>query len=179
MAAEKNNSMAIVAAGGGGALLTWLLTRNPVGAAGTVTLDEETKAILAALLQEAIVQSGTLAAVEQILNLIASLSGGAGGGYPSNTETFFVGQVEVKIANAAVSIGQLPIVNGMSLVIKAHPDNNGVVRVGPSQANAENALVGWPLMPNEGISYKIKNAMTVWVTSDTAHDVVCWSLEQE
>src|SRR3989304_100438 len=58
----------------------------------------------------------------------------------------------------------ISIPDDMAFTIKAAPANAGQIYVARSKAEALSIETSWPLIPNEPISYRVKNASSLWLS---------------
>jgi len=123
---------------------------------------------------EALTGLGGLA--EAINNLVAAL-GGAGA--LKNPTKIVSEEFLCPVAGTAVQMPAYEIPWDKELVIKALSTNWGLMRVGNTKMDAENAMIGYPLLANEAVGLKIKNAEQLWICADRANEGVHWIVEQE
>lgn len=72
-----------------------------------------------------------------------------------------------------VRLPDLEVPDGMYLLVKAWSVNPplSLVYVAETPANAVNVDLAWPLMPNEVVRWKVKNAEALYVSATVA---ACW-----
>lgn len=116
------------------------------------------------------------ALTEAINNLIAALGGGA---ILQNPPKIASEELLCPVAGTAVQMPNYKVPWDKELVIKALSTNWGTIRVGNTKMEAENARLGYPLLANEAVGLKIKNAEQLWVCANRANEGVHWIVEQE
>lgn len=119
---------------------------------------------------------GNQALADAINNLVATL-----GGTPvlQNPPRIASGELLCPVAGTAVPMPNYEIPWDMELIIKALSTNLGIVRVGNTAMEAQNILLGYPLIANEAIGYKIKNSQQLWICANVANEGIHWTVEQE
>ncbi|KKL08912.1 hypothetical protein LCGC14_2571120 [marine sediment metagenome] len=147
---------------------------------GLLKLDEQTMALLIAMAQ-------TTADIEQLVSQILGGLGGDDGpislqvkGWPPNAEGVRTFVVVCAVVNRAYEASDMVIPDGMSLVIKASPNNavGSLIYVAKSPAESINPNSSWPLVQNESISYQVKNANAFHVSTNVANSVAVFTAEQ-
>ena len=98
--------------------------------------------------------------------------------YAPNRDAFICPNVALPVAGAPVQMPYIEIPDGMSLVVKSHPANGGLIYIGATRPQSQNVVTAWPLVANEAIAYRVKNANSVWVTPQFANEIVCMTVEQ-
>lgn len=88
------------------------------------------------------------------------------------------GEVLCPVANTGYKLPGYDIPWGCEVVVKALSTNLGMIRVANSRASAENPVIGYPLIANEAIGYKIKSSGKIWISSTIANEGVHWTMEQ-
>ena len=116
------------------------------------------------------------ALADAINSLVAAL-GGAGA--LQNPPKMVSEELLCPVAGTAVQMSNYEVPRDKELVIKALSTNRGTVRVGNTKMDAENPRMGYPLLANEGVGLKIKNAEQLWVCAHRANEGVHWIVEQE
>ena len=81
-------------------------------------------------------------------------------------------------ANTAYRLPECSVPDDMPLVIKAYPTNAGMIFVGESASAAINPNQSYPLLPNEAVAYRVKNADAIYISANTAGDSVVCTVEQ-
>lgn len=184
MADNNNNSklavvLSAVAAAGGWAAFLKANTQSVAAAGGPVTLDPAILDLLTAWAQ-------TTEDIDSVLaQILADLPGSPAGGtvyqYPPNLANVTTSSVQVQLLTVPVRMPDIIIPDGMELVIKASPLNavGSLIYVARSQADAGNVNASWPLMPNEPISYKVKDANIFWIGSNVIGSIAFYTVEQQ
>lgn len=82
--------------------------------------------------------------------------------------------------STSYNLSDMEIPDGMSLVIKAAPGNaiGSLIYVARTPAESTNPFSSWPLIPNEAISYLVKNAESYYVSTNVAGSVAIYTAEQ-
>ena len=101
--------------------------------------------------------------------------------YPPNADYPLCGRIQLVAARSPMNLPNVAIPDGFEIAIKSWPANpvGAYINVGKSRADVLNQNESWPLIPNESITYKIKNASEIWVASTAATTWVCWTVEQK
>lgn len=126
---------------------------------------------------EALASLGDTSTLAEAINNLIAVLGGAG--VLENPSKIASAELLCPIAGTAVQMPAYHIPWNMEFVIKALSRNRGIVRVGNTAMEAQNALLGYPLIANEGVGYKIKNSEQLWVCANRANEGVHWTVEQE
>lgn len=155
------------------ALLLALRSRTSLPGEFLAHLDEETLILLASQAQT----------VSEILDAVKKLTIGEGGdihlqGYPLNTRSFVTGQVNCAVANTAYQLPDFPVPDGYELLLKAHPNNAGIVSVSKSGPEAATLSQAWPMLASEMLGLGVSNAKAVWVAANLVNQVLCYTVEQ-
>jgi hypothetical protein len=100
--------------------------------------------------------------------------------YPLNADYPQSGRIQLVAARSPTNLPSLTIPDGFEIAIKSWPANpaGGYINVGKSRADVLNQDESWPLIPNESITYRIKNASEIWVSATAGPAWVCWTVEQ-
>lgn len=98
----------------------------------------------------------------------------------SNANDGLTGTKTGVAAPAAVQLvaASTPIPDGFALVLKSKKGNTDGIRIGFSQADAENAAVGYPLAAQETVGYYITDVNLIWAFIPNG-DVLAWTVEQK
>jgi hypothetical protein len=167
----ENNAGAFGAGAAAGAVVAYALRPKAAAAAG----GEDSSALITAI--------NDLTTAVNIL--IANLGGGGSGNpiaifnYPPNPGKIMTQTIIPPMVGQAERLPDFIIPADKELVIKAQLTNFGVIYVGRTKTEAENPNVGYPLIFNESISYKIRNAQEIWVANTVAGEGVNLTVEQE
>jgi len=180
--AETSKAAAAVAGAAGGSLITYFLTKTAEARAAPPTgIDPEIWNMFLAMLEASIAQT------QKIDELILTLGGtpAAAGEDPfANTRTFTEGQVICTVLNQGFQLPAIPIPKNKQLVVKGLPGNVGWVFVASKQSDSQNVNVAWPLLPQEGLGFFVKDASEVWVMAPppplgALNDGIAYLVEQE
>ena len=131
---------------------------------GTIMLDEATMNLLIAM-----AQSGTdlQTLVQKVIDSLDSLSLDVKG-YPPNADSVESTRIPIVALDLAVQLPDIPVPDGMSLLIKGWPANRGTLFIARSSSSTVNPNQSYPLLPNENVRYYIKNANALYVAGITA-----------
>jgi hypothetical protein len=116
------------------------------------------------------------ALTDAINALVDLLSGGAA---LENPPKIASEELLCPVAGQAEKMPDYEVPRDKELVIKALSTNWGTVRVGNTKMEAENPRLGYPLLANEAVGLKIKNAGQLWICANMANEGIHWIVEQE
>ncbi len=182
MAENRNAGKAGVVLGGAAlvtaaiALVKNQAARAAPGEAGVFSLDQATMNLLMAMAQ-------TSADLEDLVNqILGSLGGGEGvtlnvQGYPPNTEGIASGRVEIVAVNRPYQLPDIVVPDDMILQIKGWPMNAGLIYVAGMRTSATNINTIWPLLANEAIGYRVKNADAIYISGTAVGDWAVYTVE--
>ena len=116
----------------------------------------------------------------ELLKNLSPAEGSTFTGYPHNVDTIQVIRMSILAANTPYQGPALVIPDGFVLVIKAAPTNavGNFVFIAPSAGESVNINQSWPLVPNEWVSFGIKNAESIWFSGSSAGDFVLFTVER-
>ena len=178
--AEKNAGKAGIVLGGAALVASAIaLAKQRVALAapgGEVTLDEATMTLIIALAQ-------TSAETEDLVNRILASLGGSEvklqvQGFPPNTETGVATRVGIAALATPYQLPDIVVPDDMNLQIKGWPLNGGMILVGFSRSGCTNINQVWPLLANEAIGYRIKNAQEIYISGTAVGDWCAITVEQ-
>ncbi len=182
--AENNKAGKAGVVLGGAALVTAAIAlvkrqaaRAAPGEGGVLSLDQATMDLLMAMAQ-------TTADLEDLVNqILGSLGVGEGvtlnvQGYPPNTDGIISGRVEIVAVNRPYGLPDIVVPDDMILQIKGWPMNAGLIYVAGMRTSATNVNQIWPLLANEAIGYRIKNAKEIHISGTAAGDWAVYTVEQ-
>jgi hypothetical protein len=133
------------------------------------------------LMELLIAQTADIAAIAQWLATYVPGTPGSNQGYPPNCDYPYTGKYDFPVAFVAQRLPWVEIPDDFALVIKAYPTNpaGSLVLVGRTASDALSINSGWPLVPNESIAYRIKQAEDLWVASTVGAvpNAVIWTVE--
>lgn len=125
----------------------------------------------------------------ELLNAIRSLAGTelivainaliAALGALENPTRIAGGELLCPVAGQGYKLPGYEIPRDKAVVVKALNTNGGIIRVGNTQTDAQNPVIGYPLIGNEAVGYKIKNSGHLWVCANVAGEGIHWTVEQE
>ena len=117
--------------------------------------------------------------IRELLKQLVKPGSGSALAYPANTNYIQVMRYTITAANFPYKGPEMTIPDGFNLVIKAAPTNaiGAYIFVGETAAACLNINSSWPLVPNETISYAVKNANKIYV-SGSVGDAVLFTAEK-
>jgi len=184
---SKTSDTAIVVSVGAAIAAAWALLQKRAQAvppgqivSQIVSLDEATMNLLIAIAQASgNIDSNTLNALAKLQEIIGKIGVG-GRGWPPNTEGTRSFAVACYLAATPYQAPEMAIPDGMSLAIKSSPANAAaaLIYVARTPAECTNPNSAWPLVRNEAIAYKVKNANAFYISSDTAGSIAIFTAEQ-
>lgn len=118
-----------------------------------------------------------LDAILTVLNLILVRLGGVAI-MIENPPDFSAQKKIVKTAGTAINLPDVAIPYDHEAIIKASNANGGVIYIGNTKIEAEDAVFSYPLEPGQAIGYKISNLNHIWVNAATSGDSIVWTVEQ-
>lgn len=94
-----------------------------------------------------------------------------------NKQTFKTGSVTMTVAGTAVQLDDCRIPQGHSVLLLAHPSNDGYMYVGESKAQAEAHNI--ELDGGDSVRLRVDNVHDIWVDCDTsqATEILGWMVE--
>ena len=154
-------------------------SKKPAAAApgGQLTLPPEFVQLIAAILATSdSIDDNLLTAIDEIAKIAINVQG-----FPPNALGIRTFAKLCAVANQAYQGDDMAIPEGMDLIIKSYPTNpvGSLVRVASSQSDATNINSSWPLVPNEGVAYQVKNANEIYVSASVAGCLVIFSAERK
>jgi hypothetical protein len=159
-------------------ILNFMTKRASASSGDIVSLDDATLKLIAAMAinldnidTDTDVLADILAAIQEI-----SISSG---NIAANNKNAISNVVQGLAASKAYQLPDCNIPDQRTLTIKAYPTNAGLVYVARSASEAVNWQQAWPLMPNESIGYRIRNAKEVWVSFTVAGESAVFTVEQD
>jgi len=102
-------------------------------------------------------------------------------GFAPNANTISSFRTSFPIANVGVQMGDLVVPEDMALFVKSDPGNPafpGVLRIGGTKAESENANSSYPIITNEFRTMRVKNASEIWVSASIVPAWVICSTER-
>ncbi|MDD4985410.1 MAG: hypothetical protein PHQ43_06425 [Dehalococcoidales bacterium] len=177
--AEKDNAGKVGVAVGTTALIASaiaLMQKSKVSAAPAdaqyvVALDEATQNLLLAIAQAGQKEEEYS---QQLVSVVQNLSLAV----VPNTETILATRVQVPAVGRTQQLPDIPVPDDMILQLKGWPTNGGLVYVGNSATTAANINQSWPLLANEAIGYRVKNANAIYISGTAAGDWLAITVEQ-
>jgi hypothetical protein len=167
MAQEKDRGNAILGVGALAAAAVALFNSSKVSAAGEFTLDAETRQLLAAM-------------GANLAHLVELVEQGRGLGYVPNVDNIVSSVVVCTVVNQPYRCPFLLIPDTMQLTIKALPTNavGSLIFVAPSQESVLDPNQCYSLIPNEPVSYHIRDAHVLYLSTNVAGSAAVLSAEK-
>ena len=180
---DKPSKAAIVVSVGAAIAAAFALMQKRAEAAPAqiVGLDEATMNLLIAIAQASgNIDSNTLAALAKLQAIIDKIGVGVGRGWPPNAEGARTFAVLCPAVATPYQVPDMEIPDGMSLAMKASPLNavGSYTFVARTPAECTNPNSAWPLVPNESITYQVKNANAFYVSTNVAGSIAIFTAEQ-
>ncbi len=100
--------------------------------------------------------------------------------YAANADYPLSGRIVFTAALTPVQLPDINIPDGFEIAIKSWPANplGGYILVAKSASDGRNIDSAWPLIANESITYRIKNAREIFVAATAVPAWVNWTVEQ-
>ncbi len=171
---KAKTAMALASAGALAAAITVLAGRK-VSAAELVSLDEASIKLLLTIAQAGVDQATLL---QEVVTALADLSIDVQG-YVPNVTGIIATRVLIVAANQQYSLPDIEVPDDMFLQIKGWPTNLGIIYVSGTRTGATNENQVWPLLANEAIGYRIRNADEIYVSGTIAGDFAVVTAEQK
>lgn len=179
---DKASNIAVPISVGAAIAAAWaLLGRRTTAASQIIGLDTPTMELIIAIAQACgDIDSNTSIALDKLQELIDISGTGGGQGWPTNAASVRSFVVACPFAATAYQAGYMEIPDGMSLNIKASPANAAAsfIYVARTPAECTNVNSSWPLVWNESITYQIKNANLIYVSTNIAGSIAIFTAEQ-
>ena len=178
MSEDRTGKTALVVGSAAAIAAAIALSKKTAAAPGgkqVVTLDETTMNLLVAIAQ------GIQNLNQSFQNLIPGEPGQmVVQGWPPNTKGTLSFTVACVAAATAYQVSDVEIPDGMALAIKSSPLNavGSLIFVARTPAECINPNTAWPLIPNEAITYFVKNAKTIYISSNVAGSIAIFTTEQ-
>lgn len=95
-----------------------------------------------------------------------------------NTDSVSIEGITCDVANEGYPVPAIIVPDGMTLVIKAHPENVllSLIYVSNSKSTSQPHL--WPLMPNESMGWRVKSGSALWVSTNVPGSIAVISVER-
>jgi hypothetical protein len=167
MAGENKSSNVVSAGAAVMSAIALINSSKRVNAMGEFSLDGATKDLLVAIART----------TQLIAEELDSFPGGAG--VAPNGNGAIIDTIICEQANKSYQARGIIIQDDRSLVIKALPGNVFGSLVYVTIGSSNDPLRGWPLQPNESISWKVHDASIFWVFTNVALSGAVFSAEQK
>ena len=90
-----------------------------------------------------------------------------------NKETFSAIQKDITVSGTPEQLSDIPVDNGIAIVVKAKRGNTGLITVGDSSANALNSgTSNFVLQANQSISLQLQNFDKIWLDATVSGEGV-------
>lgn len=181
MAEDRRAGAATVISLSAGIAAAWALLASRRAQAATpggeFVLPDEFVQLIIAMASSAGVIEGQL---QQVIEELAKVSVNVQG-WPPNTKRIRAFTTNCVLVGTAYRASEMPIPDGMGLIIRSHPANavGSLVHVAATAADCLNPNSAYPLQPSELVVYNIQNAHDIYVSSTAAGSIVVFSAEQE
>ena len=118
--------------------------------------------------------------LDEVISAIKSLALAGGRGWPPNADGTRSFSILCVAAATPYEANDMEIPDGMSLAIKASPLNavGALIFVARTPAECTNPNSAWPLIPNEAITYQVKNAKAFYVSTNVPGSIAIFTAEQ-
>ena len=144
----------------------------PAQAASHVGLDQVTTELLIALAQS----------VGNIETLLGSPDGngapGVSQGYAPNCEFITAMRVQITALNTGHQLPNITVPDDFNLLLRGWPTNGGIIYLAGSERECVNVNTAWPILPNDMVWYRVKNAEAVWVSGTAVGDFIVLTVER-
>ena len=97
-----------------------------------------------------------------------------------NPALFGIDNLKIVTVGVAMQLPPIAVPDGMSAVLRAHPDNQGVVYLAVSKQGAEgHSDEAFPLLAGEALDVKVAKLSIFWFDATDSSDKIVWAAEQE
>ena len=160
----------------------FLLTRKQAKAA-IITMVELPAEFIALVSSIASGVGSILEKLDELIEAVKNITGGAGGGYPENANSITSTFVSCPFAQPQTfPLPSIIIPKGMHLDILARNPagvNTGIIWISGTQTGAGGNMQARPLIPNATVGYAVKNANVIWIGATVAGEGVYITVEQD
>lgn len=119
-----------------------------------------------------------LQSLTEAINALIAAMGTSGAAALENPANIASGELLCPVAGVGYKLPGYEIPWDKAVVVKALNANVGIIRVGNTRVDAQTAVIGYPLIRNETIAYKIRNVGRLWVSSTIPGEGIHWTVEQ-
>jgi len=141
---------------------------------GELALDDATMDLLIALAESSAAlettASDVLAAIKDMSLQVQ--------GYPPNADGIISGRVLIGAVGRPYGLPDVVVPDDMFIQVKGWPTNAGIIYVAGQRTSATNINQVWPLLANEAVGYRVKNANLLFVSGTVAGDWAVFTVEQ-
>ena len=95
-----------------------------------------------------------------------------------NASGIISGRLPIAATNTVYHFPSISVPDDMAFAIKAGPANGGLIYVGGSGPDVLSIETSYPLLPNEPITYRVKNAQSIYFSGTVLGDFVHYTVEQ-
>lgn len=168
---KANAGLVVGLSASAAAIVLALRKQAGVAPGGIVSLDDATMQLLVTIAA----QTGKIDVIIEAINNIA-LTGGVA--VVPNADTIRSTRLQIAALNTPYQLPDVPVPDTMELLIKGWPGNFGIIYIAENQPSATNINQVWPIIANELVAYKVKNANCIWVSGTVVGDFVGFTVEQ-
>jgi hypothetical protein len=183
--ADNNNRASQLAAilsavGAAGGWAAYLKANSVANSGGQLVIPSSLMDLLSAWAQTT---DDISTVVAQILAALPTLGGGTipvtVQGFPINADQVESGQMSVS-TTLPTSLPNLLIPDDFAINVKAFAGNpaGSYILVSGSKSGASGLATAYPLALNDSISYRVKNASSIWVMATIGPAYINWTVEQ-
>lgn len=98
----------------------------------------------------------------------------------ANKSAFKAGKTTVAVVGTAVQLhANLAVPEGYSVLIRSLDSNTSKIRVGDTQANAQNANTSYEMQKNDFITLRVTNLNKIWIDADVIGEGVNYVVESD
>lgn len=124
-------------------------------------------------------EEATIEQLNDILTAIANIPGGGSSqGWPPNADYVTTVLIQCAVINTAYQVPSMIVPDNFEVLIKAYPANNPASLIFVVTNPAPNINNAHPLVPNEPVSYKIKDTGKIYLFTNIAGSQATVSVEQ-
>ncbi len=155
--------------------ITILASRKAEAAPGEiVALDEASLNLLLAIAQAGADQAELL---QQAVAALEALSIDVQG-YVPNAKGIIATRIQITALVRPFNLPDIEVPDDMALLIKGWPTNGGLIYVSDTSPGSTNVNQVWPLLANEFVGYRVKNANAIWISGTQLGDWAVMTVER-
>lgn len=160
--------------------------------AGIMSTAATVAAVAAYLKNPAIASNEELVLPEEVINLLMAMAADLDQvlvelqnlninvqGFPPNGKGFWATGINCVVANQPYQGPEIPVPEGMSIVVKNYPGNpfGTIVHVAGSNSNASNPQSSYPLAVNDAKGWQVQNTNEIFFSATIVPSIVSLTLE--